>query len=676
MEAAEAIERGIVAAKEHNQPTAYYYFYAATQADPDNEQAWLWRASTAPRPRDALFCLAAVLAINPDNPVARHGIEQISAAIAAERNPPAPLANPVLPTAASAPPDNHLKWQHSFRDTFHDSEKVGPMQILEEPGMPPQAIDRGRTVGAVLERPEPDTELVAEPVLVPHPPSAPATKRPPSLGKQVAQGAMWNYGGFLVSKGLLFVATLVLARILSPSEFGLVGMALLVITGLDILRDFGIGASLIYRQRDGQAAANLAFLLSAVIGVVLFVGNWLLAPLVTVFFKTNGPAETATVTGLVQVLGLSLLFASLGSTQDALLQKAIDYRRRMIPEVGRTLIKGVLQVALALAGFGVWSLVWGQVIGEACATVLLWTVSSWRPTRLFDRTLLRPMVNYGTQIMMVGGLGWLVADIDYLIIGRFLGDAALGLYTLAFRIPELIIRNLAQAVSNVAFPVAARFQEDKAAMRHAYLTMQHYMMAILAPMGFGLFAVTPSLIHILFQSKWEPAIPVMELLSIYMVLSGISHWPGVVYKAVGRPDILNRLSFLKLVLLAPTLWWAATTYGIVGVGWGQVAVRVVVILIDMWTVSRFVKISMRSNLQAIWPPLAASAIMAAAVRIVFMLDTRESSIPLLILALITGGAVYAGALWLLDRSTVSALLDLARSMVARRRRIAPAPDAG
>jgi PST family polysaccharide transporter len=674
MEAAEAIERGIVAARDHNQATAYYYFYAATQADPDNEQAWLWRASTAPRPRDALFCLAAVLAINPDNPVARHGIEQISAAIAAERDAPIPPAQPSLPAGEHTPADRHRKWQSSFRDTLHDSEKVGPMQTLEAPGMPPQAIDPGRTVEAVLERPEHATDRDAEPVPTPAPPPAPA--RPPSLGKQVVQGAMWNYGGFLVSKGLLFVATLILARILSPSEFGLVGMALLVITALDILRDFGIGASLIYRQRDGQAAANLAFLLSAVIGVMLFVGNWLLAPFVTVFFKTNGPEETATVTGLVQVLGFSLLFAGLGSTQDALLQKAIDYRRRMIPEVGRTLIKGVLQVALALAGFGVWSLVWGQVIGEACATILLWTVSSWRPTRLLDRTLLRPMVNYGTQIMMVGGLGWLVADIDYLIIGRFLGDAALGLYTLAFRIPELIIRNLAQAVSNVAFPVAARFQEDKAAMRHAYLTMQHYMLAILAPLGFGLFAVTPSLIHILFQDKWEPAIPVMELLSIYMVLSGISHWPGVVYKAVGRPDILNRLSFLKLVLLAPTLGWAATTYGIVGVGWGQVAVRVVVILIDMWTVSRFVQISMRANLQAIWPPLAASAIMAAAVRLVFLLDPRESSIPLLAVAIITGGAVYAGALWLLDRPTVSALLDLARGLVARRRRIAPAPDAG
>jgi O-antigen/teichoic acid export membrane protein len=722
MEAAEAIERGIVAAKEHDRSTAYSYFYAATQADPNNEQAWLWRASTAPRPRDALFCLAAVLAINPANPVARHGIEQISSAIAAQREmqtpgaarlavphldsngrqaglkpaptpqkhssgvlvapaesgpSPQPIEAPTgyaLPESHPDPDAHHLEWQKTFRDRLHGAGRpqrfappeegapVSPAVVVTGPPLAAGAADSGAPAG--------DRDLAGPP---------PSAARPPirasGLGKQAVQAAAWNYAAFLVSKGLLFVATLILARILSPAEFGLVSMALLVITALDILRSFGIGSALIYQQREGQAAANLAFLLSATIGVVLFVANWLLAPFVTLFFKTNSPTETATVTSLVQILGFSLLFASLGSTQDSLLQKAINYRSRMIPEVGRTLIKGLLQVALALAGFGVWSLVYGQIIGEACATLLLWRVSSWRPTREFDRTLLRPMLSYGTQIMTLGWLGWLVDDIDYLIIGRFLGDTALGLYTLAFRIPELLIRNLAQAVSTVAFPVTARMQDNKAALRDAYLTMQHYMLIILAPLGMGLFAVAPPVIHILFQAKWEPAIPVMQLLSIYMVLTAISHWPGVIYKAVGRPNILNRLALLKLVLLAPTLLWAATNYGIVGVGWGELVVRVLVILIDMWTVARFVQISMRSNLQAIWPPLVASAIMAAVVRVLLMWDPRESSLPLLVLAVIAGAATYVAAMWVLDRSTVIELLAFGRGMLGQRPRAVSAPDA-
>ena len=134
-------------------------------------------------------------------------------------------------------------------------------------------------------------------------------------------------------------------------------------------------------------------------------------------------------------------------------------------------------------------------------------VSRWRPTLHFDMKLLRPITAYGSQIMLVGALGWLVSDVDYLIIGRLLGDIALGIYTLAFRIPELIVRNLAQSVSTVAFPVTVRLQSDRPALRDAYLKMQHYMLLILAPLGLGLCAVTPALIHILFPASGTRLFP-------------------------------------------------------------------------------------------------------------------------------------------------------------------------
>jgi PST family polysaccharide transporter len=491
-----------------------------------------------------------------------------------------------------------------------------------------------------------------------------------SLGRQAASGAVWNYAAFLVSKGLLFIATLVLAHLLSPSEFGLVGMALLVITLLDILRDFGIGSALIYRQEKGAAAANLAFFFSAGIGLVLFGANFLLAPLAASFFKTAGPDEMATVAALLQVLGLSLLFASLGSTHDALLQKSINYRKRMIPEVGRTLIKGILQVALAFAGFGVWSLVIGQVVGEACATILLWIVMPWRPGFHFDRELIRPMLGYGLQLMLVAGLGTLLADVDYILIGGMLGAAALGLYTMAFRMPELLIMNLAQAVSTVAFPVAARLQSDMDALRSAYLKMQRYMLAILAPLGFGLYALTPTLVHMLFGEPWVPAIPVMQVLSIYMLLGGINHWPGVVYKAVGRPDILTRLSLVKLIMLVPVLWWCAANFGIVGVAWGHLAVRLIGIAIDMKVVAGFVGVGVRENVRALLPSLVSSGAMAAMLQVLFMFTGDVPGPATLGIGIVAGAAQYTVLLWLLDHDSVDGLLDVARGFLPRKRSVA------
>jgi PST family polysaccharide transporter len=498
------------------------------------------------------------------------------------------------------------------------------------------------------------------------------------LGRQAAQGAVWNYLAFVVSKGLVFVSTLILAQILLPAEFGLVGMALLVITVLDILRDFGIGSAVIYYGREGPAAANMAFALSSGIGIVLFVANWLLAPFTAQFFYTDNPQDIPLVTSLIQVLGFSLLFASLGSTHDALLQKEINYRRRMVPEVGRTMLKGILSVALAFAGLGVWSLVWGQVLGEACATVLLWSVAKWRPARVFRRDLFRSMLGYSFQAMLSGGLGTLLADVDYFIIGALLGPAALGIYTLAFRLPELVIMNMARAVATVAFAVAAKLQSDLAAMREAYLRMQRYMLIILAPLGFGLFAVTPALVHTLFKSEWAAVIPVMQILSIYMVLGGINYWPGVIYKAVGRPGILNSISLVKLAMLVPALWWGAVSYGIEGVAWGQLVVRIVGIAIDMVVVARFVKISVWDNLRVIWPPLTSAALMSAAVRLLyFALDPAErGGIAVLALSVAVGGAVYVAAIWLLDRAAVSDMIDLARSMLKRNRLAASSSPGG
>jgi O-antigen/teichoic acid export membrane protein len=494
-----------------------------------------------------------------------------------------------------------------------------------------------------------------------------------SIGRQAARAAAWNYAAFVTSKGLLFVATLILARLLSPDDFGLVGMALLVILVLDVLRDFGVGSALIYRQDDVEGSANVAFLLSVLIGASLFVANWLIAPFAVAFFEIESSQKAEELVSLLRVLGLSLLFASLGSTHDAMLQKGINYRLRMWPEVGRTMVKGLLSVGLALSGFGVWSLVIGQVVGEAAATVLLWIVSPWRPRRRLPGKHLRPMLGYGSQIMAVNGLGTLLVDVDYLVIGRILGETALGLYTLAFRIPELAVKNLAIAVSAVAFPVATRLQTDMEAMREAYLRMQQYMLLILAPLGFGMAAATPSLVILLLGEKWAGTIPAMTILSVYIVLAAVSHWPGVIYKAVGRPAVLTTVSAVKLVVLVPALIAGALWGGIEGVAWAQLLMAAVGIGIDLLFVSRVAGVDPLHNLRVIAPSILAAAGMALLMRGIFALDDDAASLPTLIIASLAGAAAYAGLIWLLDREAVRGLLRLALGALGREDPSSPAP---
>ena len=147
-------------------------------------------------------------------------------------------------------------------------------------------------------------------------------------------------------------------------------------------------------------------------------------------------------------------------------------------------------------------------------------------------------------------------------------------------------------------------------------------------------------------------------MSVYMALGAISHWPGVVYKAVGKPGILNAVSLTKLSMLVPVLWTGATIAGIEGVAWGQVLVQSIGIAIDMLVIARFVKISVASNLRSILPPFGAAIIMAVAMRGVMMLDPSLASIPLLLLASAVGGVIYAAMIWLIDREAVRGVLTL------------------
>jgi PST family polysaccharide transporter len=486
-----------------------------------------------------------------------------------------------------------------------------------------------------------------------------------SATSQLVQGVAWNYAAFLAAKGLLFVATLILARLLTPSQFGLVGMALLVITGLDILRDFGIGTALIYYQKEGKAVADAAFLVSTSIGALLCAANWVLAPIAVHFFRTQGPEQAALAVALLRVLGFSLLLSGIGSTPDALLRKELDFRRRMVPEVSRALLKGVAQVGLALLGFGAWSLVVGQVAGEAGATALLWRSVRWRPSWTIDRTLIRGMLGYGGQILVVALLGWLIADLDYLIIGATLGEAALGLYTLAFRVPELAIRNLSEAVAGVAFPALARLQDDREGLRVAYLRLQRTVFLVLAPIACGLAAIAPLLVHVLFPERWAPAVVPLQILSVYMLLGGLGHLPGVIYKAIGRPDILSRWNIAKVVILAPVLYWCATRYGVVGVAWGQLVVRVVTLLLDLVIVRRFTAIGVAASLWALRRTMLACGLMILAVRSVVLLDSAERHLSTLAAAVIVGVVVYGAAAWVLERPLAAVLLEQGRGIVRR-----------
>jgi PST family polysaccharide transporter len=481
---------------------------------------------------------------------------------------------------------------------------------------------------------------------------------PEHLGRTSARGVLWNGATFATSKLLVLATTVVLARLLIPDDFGLVGIGLLVIGYLDLFNDFGVSAAVVQTREAPERTANVAFWVNMALGSALTVVGLTAAPLVADFF--DEPRATA----VVQVLSLSLLLTSVGSIHEARLRREMRFRRRLGPELGRAIAKGGTAITLAVLGTGVWSLVWGQLAGELTAAVLYWFAFRWRPAFVLDLAVTRRLLGFGSQIALVGVLGGVLRNADYVVVGRALGTRALGLYTLAFRMPQLLIEGAVTIVGQVAFPAFARVQHDPVRLRSGLIRALRLTALVITPLGLGLAVVADPFIRVVYGERWVPAIEVMQLLAVYMVVQGASRLVGDVYKATGRAGILSKLAVLKLLITLPLLV-IFVGGGIRGVALAQVLSATICFVIDLAVVQRVVGVT-RNELAIAFLPAARAgvALMAGCLVAAHGLAAAGAGVELGALT-VTGAACYLGALAVFDKG---ALAEVRQLMAGPRRR--------
>lgn len=473
-----------------------------------------------------------------------------------------------------------------------------------------------------------------------------STAQGTGLSGKAIQGTAWRYLTFFVSKLMVFISTLVLARLLTKDDFGLVGYALTAVTFLDVISDFGVGPALIYMTQDDRTSST-AFWLTLAMGVIVCAVAWALSPFVGDFF------HDPRVVPITRVLAFSFPLNALGSTQGQLLRKGLAFGRTFVPDFLKAVVKGVASIAFAIGGLGAWSLVWGQMSGFAAAVIALWIITPWHPTFHFDLKIARALLNYGINIVGVELLSIVLLNMDYLLVGRFLGTVALGVYTLGFRLPDLLVLQFARIVGDVVFPIFSRVREAAGSLARGFVVTARYVSLFTLPLGVGLALVARPLTLILFTSKWIDAAPVIQGIAIYATTLSLIYNAGDVYKAEGRPQVITWLTLLQIVLLFPALWWAVTvSRSTAAVGWMQALVALVSALVNTVVACRLLNIRLREMGAALWPSL-----MAAAAMVVLVWPALHFTQPLspwiqLISSVGLGVIGYGGALFLWQRPVI------------------------
>ncbi len=479
------------------------------------------------------------------------------------------------------------------------------------------------------------------------------------LARKTVKGIIWSALSFVAGKGLTFLSTIILARLLAPDDFGLMALGLVTVAYLDTFGELGVGNVIIYRQDDLEKNSNVAFTLGLLVNSLLAVGGFFIAPVMAAFFKDPR------VTDILRVLSVNLIISGLGSIHQARLDRDLQFKRSFVPETGKTLAKALVSIGLAVSGFGVWSLVWGQLSGTLTSSALYWIASRWRPRFDFDLKFAISQLRYSGHILMVEIMGILRSNLDYVIIGFRFSTELLGYYTMAYRVPELIIIYACSMVSKALFPAFSKLQDNLETLRKGYLNTLRYMSLYTVPVGIGIALVTSEFVKTAYGDQWLDAIPVMQVLSIYSIMYALAYNAGDVYKATGRPDILAKISVLELLIAAPLLWFGSN-YGILYVAVAHLAANTVLAVVKLTVAARLVRFRFSDVLAALQPAFTASVVMILVVSGLRLALVDAPVILRLFVLAASGGLSYAAALWLFNREVALSGVDLLRRTFAKK----------
>lgn len=478
------------------------------------------------------------------------------------------------------------------------------------------------------------------------------------LARSAARGVMWTGISQIGAQVVRLGTTVVLARLIAPEDFGVLSMALIVTGLVQLVNELGLSTAIIQRKEVTEDHLTTALIAAVISGTILMILTILLSPLVAAFFRQP------LVRPVLSVLSAGFVLGAFGSVQRALLQKALRFDRVTGAELGGETAFALIGIVLALLGLDVWALVGGTLARYAASAALLWRLGSWWPAGRWQWSRFRELFGFGVNVLGTQIVNYTSSNLDYLIVGRVLGDAPLGFYTLAYQLTMFPRMRISSMITRVAFPAFAHVQDDPVRLRRGYTRLLNYVSLITFPLVAGLLAIAPELVPLVFGPRWAPAIRPIQLLAIGGLLASVGTTVGSVLKGIGRPDVELRLNLVSVGLLAVALL-VGVRYGIIGVAAAVSLKTLLMVSAFAWAVTRLIGLPFRTYLRALTPAILATGAMLiglTAYRLVAgLLGITDWT--LLLTSVPLGAGIYLVTLRLAYARTLTDLVDLLRSAV-------------
>ncbi len=476
-----------------------------------------------------------------------------------------------------------------------------------------------------------------------------------NLRQKAAQGVFWSVIQKWGRAGISVVTFIILSRLLDPEAFGLVALATVFTTFVEIFLDQGFSAAIVQRAELEPDHLDTAFWINILTGLFMTVGGIAASGLIAGFFDEPRLAP------VLRLLSITFLISALSSTQVAILQRRLAFKSLAVRSLTATTVGGVVGLGMAFTGFGVWSLVGQDIASGLAGVVVLWRSSDWRPGLNVSARHYKEMFTFGVSVVGNNALNILLRRSDDLLIGYYLGPTLLGFYTIGYQLLLVIIRLVTEVTNTVAFPAFSRLQREPERMRRAFYSVTQYTSLLAFPIFIGLAVLAPELVPAFFGEKWAPSIPVMQILAMIGILQSVFFFNASVIRASGKPlwefgimllnTVFNVLGFLVAV---------RSGRGIVAVAASFVIVSYLVAPVSYIALRKLIQIDFKTYLWQFVSPLTASLVMVASIMGMKYLF-RDLALNLYLefsIYVLTGVLTYALVIGLIARQLYQELLEL------------------
>lgn len=425
-----------------------------------------------------------------------------------------------------------------------------------------------------------------------------------SLKRKTISGLIWTFSQQFGAQGIGFVVSVVLARILMPEDFGLIGMIAVFMAIGQTLVDGGLSQSLIRTDNVSNTDLSTVFIFNLIGSLVIYGLVYLFAPLIANFYHQE------ILINILRVYALSFIINAFSTIQFTILTKNLDFKSQLLVTIPSLIVAGVVGVILAYRGFGVWSLVYMMLIRSGLISLQLWIRSEWKPSFLFSWSSFKYHFHFGYKLTLSGLLDTIFKNIYQIVIGRFFAPAQVGFYTRADSLKQLPVSNMSNALSKVTYPIFSSIKHDDIRLKRAYKEIMQMVIFIIAPTLCLLGSVADDLFILLFTEKWLTAAPYFQVLCVAGILYPIHAYNLNILKVKGRSDLFLRLEVLKKSILVIILL-ITIPRGIMWMLWGQVASSCIAFFINTHYSGIFLKYSAKEQILDVLPTILLALISGA-----------------------------------------------------------------